>query len=314
MAELATARHRSSASSASRRLIGRWVAETATAWSLAGPAVALMWLLLLGPAAAVVLLSFTDWSFGQPTMSWIGLGNFREMVADQLFRTSFLNTLVYVAFTMPLSVLLGLGAALLIESGTSGRGFYRTVFFLPVTATLLPMAFVFQFAYFHPTVGIINQTLSAFGLPTRDWLRDPDTALLALGVIGIWQSVGLNMVLFLAGLKGIPKDLYDAAALDGADGAWERFRRVTWPMLGPATLFVLTVTAIKSFQVFDTVIALTQGGPGNATNVLLFQMYQEGFSFLRSAYASALTCVFLLFVLVLTLLQVVLVDRKTHYG
>ena len=287
-------------------------AETLAAWTLAGPAIALMWLMLLGPAVAVILLSFTDWLFGAPQIAWIGLGNYVELLDDAVFWKSLRNTLAYVAFTVPTSVFLGLGVALLIESGSSLRGFYRAAYFLPVTATLLAMALVFQFA-FHPTVGAVNRTLKWFGLPTTDWLKNADTALYALGVIGIWQAVGLAMVLFLAGLKAIPKDLYEAAAIDGADGAFERFRRVTWPMLGPAIVFVVTITAIRSFQVFDTVAVLTDGGPNKATNVLLYQMYQEGFSFLRSAYAAALTCVFLGFVLLLTWVQVQLLDRRTHY-
>lgn len=303
-------------------VLGRWAArqrpsgafaETLVGWTLAGPAMSLMWLLLFGPTIAVIILSFTDWTFGAPVIAWAGLDNYREMLGDATFWISLKNTLIYVAFTVPTSVFLGLGVALLIESGTSLRGFYRAVYFLPVTATLLAMAFVFQFA-FHPTAGIINQTLAVLGLPTTDWLKTPSTALYALGIIGIWQAIGLNMVLFLAGLKAIPHDLYEAAAMDGADGAWERFRRVTWPMLGPATVFVVSITAIRSFQVFDTIAVLTQGGPNKSTSVLLFQMYQEGFSFLRSAYAAALTCVFLVFVLILTLLQVAFLEKRTHYG
>ena len=289
------------------------LAEMIVGFTLAGPAMVLMWLLLFGPALAVILLSFTDWTFGSPTIAWIGLGNYAEMIGDASFWTSLQNTLLYVAFTVPLSVFLGLGVALLIEAGTSLRSFYRAVYFLPVTATLLAMAFVFQFA-FHPTAGLINHALAAVGLPTKDWLNTPSTALYALGVIGIWQAVGLNMVLFLAGLKAIPKDLYEAAALDGADGAWERFRRVTWPLLAPTTVFVVSITAIRSFQVFDTIAVLTEGGPNKSTSVLLFQMYQEGFSFLRSAYAAAITCVFLIFVLILTLLQVAILERRAHYG
>jgi multiple sugar transport system permease protein len=288
-------------------------AEILAAWTLAGPGIALMWLLLLGPAAVVFVLSLSDWTFGQPTIAFAGLENYRELASDEVFWTSLKNTLVYVAFTVPLSVALGLGVALLIEAGSSLKGFYRAVYFLPVTSTLIAMALVFQFA-FHPTAGIVNQALGALGLPVRDWLKDPATALFALGVIGIWQAVGLNMVLFLAGLKAIPKDLYEAAAIDGADSAWERFRRVTWPMLGPALVFTVTVTAIRSFQVFDTVAVLTDGGPNKATSVLLYQMYQEGFSFLRSAYAAAITCVFLGFVLLITLLQVMLLERRAHYG
>lgn len=288
-------------------------AEALAGWILAGPAVALMWLLLLGPAAVVIGLSLTDWTFGAPTIAWAGLANYAELANDQVFWRSLRNTLAYVAFTVPASVVLGLGVALLIEAGTSLRGFYRAVFFLPVTSTLLAMALVFQFA-FHPTVGLVNSVFAAVGLPTTDWLKNPDTALFALGVIGVWQSVGLNMVLFLAGLKSIPKDLYEAAAIDGADGPWERLRRVTWPMLGPALVFVVTITSIRSFQVFDTVAVLTEGGPNKSTSVLLYQMYQEGFSFLRSAYAAALTCVFLAFVLLLTWVQTRLLDRRAHYG
>jgi multiple sugar transport system permease protein len=288
-------------------------AESLAAWALAGPAITLMWLMLLGPAVVVIVLSMTDWTFGAPALAWVGFGNYVELWGDRVFWVSLRNTLAYVAFTVPTAVLLGLGAALLIEAGNTMKGLYRTLFFLPVTSTLLAMALVFQFA-FHPTVGMVNQTLGAVGLPTTDWLKNPDTALYALGVIGIWQAVGLNMVLFLAGLKGIPKDLYEAAAIDGADGAWERFRRVTWPMLGPALVFVVTITAIRSFQVFDTVAVLTDGGPNKSTSVLLHQMYQEGFSFLRSAYAAALTCVFLAFVLLLTWLQTQLLDKRAHYA
>ena len=289
------------------------VAEALAGWTLAGPAIVLMWLMLLGPAVAVILLSLTDWTFGAPTIAWAGLANYQELWRDRVFWQSLRNTLAYVAFTVPLSVFLGLGVALLIEAGTHGRELYRALFFLPVMSTLLAMALVFQFA-FHPSVGLVNKALALLGLPTTDWLKNPDTALYALGVIGIWQAVGLNMVLFLAGLKAIPRELYEAAAIDGADSAWERFRRVTWPMLGPALVFVVTITAIRSFQVFDTVAVLTDGGPNKATSVLLYQMYQEGFSFLRSAYAAALTCVFLAFVLLLTWAQTQLLDRRAHYG
>jgi multiple sugar transport system permease protein len=287
------------------------LAEELAAWTLAGPAIGLMWLLLLGPAVAVLALSLTDWTFGAPEIAFAGLENYREMAGSPVFWTSLRNTLAYVAVTVPVSVALGLGVALLVAAGSSLRGFYRAVYFLPVTSTLIAMAFVFQVA-FHPTVGLVNGALAAIGLPTADWLKNPDTALYALGAIGVWQAVGLNMVLFLAGLKAIPGDLYEAAAIDGADRGLERFRRVTWPMLAPATVFVVTITAIRSFQVFDTVAVLTDGGPNKSTSVLLHLMYQEGFSFLRSAYAAAITCVFLAFVLALTLVQVKLLERRTR--
>ena len=288
-------------------------AEAWAAWLLVLPATVLLWLMLLGPVVAVLALSFTDWTFGAPTIAWVGLENYREMAEDRVFWTTLANTVVYVGLSVPISVGLGLGVALLIEAGTSGVSFYRAAFFLPVVATLLGMALVWEFM-FHPTVGLINQTLTALGIPVRDWLKDPATALYALMAIGVWQAVGLNMVLFLAGLKAIPRDLYEAAAIDGADGAWERFRRVTWPMLGPALVFVVTITAIRSFQIFDTVQVITDGGPEKSTSVLLYLIYQEGFQFLRSAYAAALTVVFLAFTLAIILTKVVLLDRRAHYG
>jgi multiple sugar transport system permease protein len=288
-------------------------AEAIAAIALAAPAFILMWLMLLGPAVAVLLLSFTDWNFGEPEMRLAGTANYQALWADRVFWTSLRNTLVYVGVSVPATVGLGLGAALLVEGVGSGKAFYRAAYFLPVASTLLAMALVWEFML-HPTVGFVNQAFRLLGLPTADWLQNPDTALLALAAIGVWQNLGLAMVLFMAGLKAIPRDLYEALAMDGADGAWESFRRVTWPMLGPALVFIMAITAIRSFQVFDTVQVLTEGGPSKSTEVLLYTMVQEGFSFLRTAYGAAITVVFLAFTLALTLAQTVLLDRRAHYG
>ena len=287
--------------------------EQFTAWLLALPAMLLMWAMLLGPAVAVALLSFTEWNFGEPEIAWAGLANYAELWGDRVFWISLRNTLIYVGISVPATVGLGLLAAIAIEGVTRGRGFYRAAYFVPVASTLLAMALVWEFM-FHPTVGFVNQALRLLGLPTTDWLQNPDTALFALAVIGVWQNLGLAMVLFMAGLKSIPKDMYEALAMDGADGAWERFRRVTWPLLGPALVFVVAITAIRSFQVFDTVAVLTEGGPSKSTEVLLYTMVQNGFTFLRSAYGAAITMIFLIFTLALTLAQTILLDRRAHYG
>lgn len=286
--------------------------EFVAGWLLSSVAVVMMWLMLIGPCVAVLIIAFTDWEFGMPTVTFVGFENFEKMAADRVFWMSLTNTVLYVAILVPVSVGLGLGAALLINSVAFGQRFYSAVYFLPVTATLLATALAWEFA-FHPSIGFINQAIGLVGLPKVDWLKNERVALLSLAMIGIWQAVGLNMVLYLAGLRAIPKDLYEAASIDGADGAWERFRRVTWPMLGAANVFVLTITAIRSFQVFDTVAVLTDGGPNKATSVLLYQMYQEGFQFLRSGYGSAITVVFLLFTLVLALAQAAVLDRRAHY-
>jgi len=288
-------------------------AEAFAAYVLSAPAIVCLFGILLLPTLATFVLSFTDWQFGAPTLRWIGLDNYAHLANDRVFWKSLSNTVLYVLVVVPASVLLGLGAALLIEAGTSGRAFYRAAFFLPVTATLIAMATVWEIML-HPSVGLINVLIEALGFSKQNWLKDPDLALFALAGIGVWQALGLNMVLLLAGLKSIPRDLYEAAAIDGADGPWTRFLTVTLPMLGPALSFVLIISAIRSFQVFDTVAVLTEGGPNKATEVLLYTMYQEGFGFFRAGYGAAITVVFLLFVLVLTLVKARLAEKRVHYS
>jgi multiple sugar transport system permease protein len=286
--------------------------RTYAAYALVTPAVTLMLAMLLGPLAGVVALSFTDYQLGAPDFSWIGLANYHDLFADRVFWTALRNTLTYVVIVVPGAVVAGLAIALLIQSGTSLRSLYRTIYFLPVMATLIAMAVVWEFML-HPQFGLVNGLLRSAGLPAFAWLQDRSTALYALCVIGIWQAIGFNMVLFLAGLVSIPKQLYEAAEIDGASSGWARFRLVTWPMLGPVTTFIVVISGIRSFQVFDTVQVLTKGGPSKSTEVLIHTMYTEGFEFFRSGYASAITVVFLVFVLALTLVKSRLADRGVHY-
>ncbi|MBM3557643.1 MAG: sugar ABC transporter permease [Alphaproteobacteria bacterium] len=287
--------------------------ETIAAAALAGPAMILLVVFLFGPLLCIALLSLTDYQLGAKTLRFIGLANYQEMFADRVFRRSLENTLTYVAVVVPLAVGLGLGAALLIEAGASLREFYRTVYFLPVMATLIAMAVVWEFAL-HPKFGFVNMALKAIGVVGFDWLQDRRVVLFTFCGIGVWQAVGFNMVLFMAGLTSIPRDLYEAASVDGASSGWDRFRTVTWPMLGPVTLFVVVITAIRSFQVFDSIQVLTKGGPNRASEVLLYTMYSEGFEFFRSGYAAAVTMIFLAFVLALSLLKTWFLDRRVHYA
>jgi len=280
--------------------------------SLLLPAVALMLLLLIGPVATVVVMSLTDYQLGAAAWSFVGLHNYVELFGDRVFWQSLRNTLMYVAIVVPASVALGLGTALLIEARSSLRFFYRSVFFIPVMATLIAMAISWEYML-HPQFGLINLMLKAIGLPAQAWLSDPALVLPTLAVIGVWQLFGFNMVLFLAGLVSIPHYLYEAAEMDGARSAWSRFRLVTWPMLGPVTMFVVLISAIRSFQVFDTVHVLTKGGPSKASEVLLYTMYSEGFEFFRSGLAATIAVVFLAFVLLLTLVKARILDKRVHY-
>jgi multiple sugar transport system permease protein len=284
-----------------------------TALTLLLPAMALMAVLLIGPVIAVLMMSLTDYQLGAPSWSFIGLDNYYELYGDRVFWTSLINTFVYVTIVVPASMALGLGIALLIESGTSLRGFYRSIFFIPVMATLIAMAISWEYML-HPQFGLINLMLKSLGLPAQAWLSNPELALPTIAAIGVWQLFGFNMVLFLAGLVSIPPHLYEAAVMDGARSSWSRFWLVTWPMLSPVTMFVAIICAIRSFQVFDTVHVLTKGGPSKATEVLLYSMYSEGFEFFRSGLAAAIAVVFLAFVLLLTVLKARVIEKKVHYA
>jgi multiple sugar transport system permease protein len=287
--------------------------EALAGWLLTAPAALAFLLLVLVPTLAAVALAFSDYELGQWPPAWIGLDNFRELWTDRGFRTSFVNTLVYVGIVAPISVLGGLGLALLIEGMARGRTLFRAVFFLPVVSLTVAMAAAWQYLL-HPTIGPVNAALRGIGVTGPAWLSSSDTVLLSLAAIGIWEGVGFNMVLFMAGLTAIPRELREAALVDGARSGWDRFRLVTWPLLGPTTLFVVTISLIRAVRVFDTVAVLTRGGPNKASEVLLYTMYTEGFTFLRLGYSAAITLVFLAIVLALMLLQTRVLDRRVHYG
>ncbi|WP_420391777.1 carbohydrate ABC transporter permease [Acuticoccus sp.] len=292
-----------------------------------GPALALMVLILLVPIAIAGMLSLTDYSLGNPSANYVGLENYAKIFDSSTYDKMFGATFRYVLVVVPLSVGLGLGAALLIASLRSFGNLYKTIYFLPVMAALIAMAIVWEFAL-HPTVGLVNAALErgcGTWLEAWDWfaagcarnfplwLGDQDYAIWTVAFIGVWQAFGFNMVLYLAGLASIPRELYHAAEVDGAAGAWERFRLVTWPMLGPTTVFVITITFIRSFQVFDTVEAITGGGPVKTTYVMMYAIYEKAVKQNLVGIGAAITVLFLAFVMVLTLAQRWLVERRTHY-
>ncbi len=293
------------------------------------PALFLILALLLLPMLISLGLSLTDYTLGAPEVDFVWFENFERIFTRSTYMKMLSATFWYVIIVVPGSVALGLGAALLINSLTVGKGFYRTVFFLPVMATLVAMAMVWEFML-HPTLGIVNEGLEglcavpgitaigffetgcADGFP--HWLGERETALWVLCFIGIWQAVGFNMVLYMAGLTAIPRELYNAASVDGADSAWDRFRLVTWPMLGPTNVFVLTITAIRSFQAFDTVDMLTEGGPSKSTYVIMYAIFEKGVQQNLIGVGTAITVLFMAFVFLLTFLQRYLVERRVHYA
>ncbi|KPF71363.1 ABC transporter permease [Bosea sp. AAP35] len=285
--------------------------EEVASWLLVAPAASLILLLLIAPLAAVLGLSFTDYQLGARAWSYVGGANYAALANDPVFWRSVGNTATYAAIVVLGSTGLGLGVALMLGRSSFLTQVWRTVFFLPVMGSLIAMAIVWEFML-HPTFGLINAALGLFGVAPVNWLQNGDTALGVLAVIGIWQQFGFNMVLFLAGLSAIPQSLHDAAEMDGAALAWDRFQLVTWPLLAPVTLFVVVISTIRSFQVFDTVHALTKGGPNKATEVLLYTMYAEGFEFFRTGYAAAIAVVFVMAMLLLTLAKVFIAEKRIH--
>ena len=267
---------------------------------------------VLAPTVAVVAISFTDWRLGETSISFAGLKNYQTLIDARVPRISARNTILYALMVTPISVALGLWLAILIESSRLGRAFFRSACFLPVVSTTVAMAIVWEFLL-HPTLGPVNSGLVGLGLPPQRFLSDASLVLPTLAMIAIWENAGYTMVLFMAGLKSISSELYDAAAVDGADRAWERFWTVTFPMLGPTMVFVVIIMLLRSFRVFETVATLTGGGPRRASEVMLYTIYQEGFQFFQIGYASAITVVFVLFLLVLTLVNYRLMDRSVHY-
>lgn len=289
----------------------RWV-ESLAGLSFATPAFILLLLTNLAPLAALAFLSITNYELGAVDFSFIGLKNLSKALNDPVIHRSIVNTLLYVAIVVPGAVLISLFVAILIHRRTHTRSFYEVVYFLPVTSTLIAMATMWQFLL-HPNLGPINSVLKSIGFGEIAFLSEPKLVIPTLAAIGIWQLIGFNMVLFLAGLSAIPRDLYEAADVDGASHPVDRFLRVTWPMLGPTTMFVTVTTFITAFKVFDTVAVMTRGGPGGASEVLLYAVYLEGFQYFHMSYAATLTLIFLAFTLVFSIVQTFFLDRRVHY-
>lgn len=288
-----------------------WI-ERVTGLGFAMPALVLLLLTILAPLAVLVVLSLTNYEFGGVDLDFVGLANFQKALADPIIRRSLLNTLVYVAIMVPGGVFGALLIAILIHRRTRSRSLYEVIYFLPVTSTLIAMATVWQFLL-HPSLGPINGLLKWLGFAPIAFLSEPSTALATLAVIGIWQILGFNMILFLAGLTAIPRDLYEAADIDGCSGGIDRFLTITWPLLGPTTMFVVITTMITAFKIFDTVAVMTRGGPVGSTEVLLYNIYLEGFQYFHTGYAAALTFIFLAFILVFSAVQTFALDKKVHY-
>jgi multiple sugar transport system permease protein len=280
--------------------------QAAAGWMFAAPALALIGLFFFVPVIAGLVLSLTDFDIyaiaAPDTARFVGVGNFARVFADPVFWTALRNTMFFVLVGGPVTVAVSLAAAMLVNSRLAkAPGFFRSLYFAPVVTTLVAMSVVWRYLY-HPHYGLINHVLGLIGVGPIDWLGDPRWAMPAIVVLSVWKKFGYNMLILLAGLRTIPDELYEAAALDGA-GWWARFRHVTLPNLAPTFLFVSVMTMIEQFQLFAEPYVMTQGGPLKSTTSIVLLMYEEGFRWWRMGYAAAIAFVLFVIMLLATMLQ-----------
>jgi len=275
-----------------------------TLWALFFLAPSLIGLLvfLVGPMIASLGLTFLEWDPLLPMrFTFIGLDNYIQLANDSDFWAALGHTLFFIAGYIPLVLVSGLAIALLLNRGLRGMAFFRGSFFMPVVSAWVAVALLWTWI-FNPKYGLVNYLLGLVGIQGPAWLYDPTWAMPAIILTSVWKDIGFVSVIFLTGLQSIPNEYYEAAAIDGA-AAWQRFRRITIPLLSPTTFFVLIISLINSFQVFDQVWIMTEGGPAGATTVLVEQIVNHAFRYGRMGYAATLSWILFLMVFSVTLLQ-----------
>ena len=280
-------------------------------WMLLLPAMVLLVAFTHYPAVATLWHSFFSTPKGARPAVFVGLENYRLMMDDPVFWQSLVNNLWFALGTIPVSIAIAIGMALWVDRRIPGRGFLRLAYFTPTVLPMIAVANIWLFFY-TPQYGLLDQLTGLFGLPGHNWLGSDATALGAVIVVAIWKEAGFFMIFYLAALQQISPTLAEAAALEGAS-RWQYFWRVLFPLLMPTTLFVLVNALINSFRLVDHIIVMTRGGPNNATSLLLYYIYQVGFSFWDSAYAAAITVVLLLILGLTAFAKFGWLDRRTHY-
>lgn len=274
------------------------------------PTLAGLLLFSLGPVVAGFLISFTNWNILLPP-KWVGLDNYQALALQDLPHKVLRNTLYYTLFNVPLNMALALAAALLLNLRLRWVSFYRAVYFLPVVSSTVAASLIWGWLY-SPNFGPINYALGLIGVDGPAWLGSTTWAMPAVILMSVWKGFGTNMLIFLAGLQGIPQEMHEAAMIDGAN-RWQRFWRVTWPLLTPTTFFVLVISCIVSFQVFEQVFVMTDGGPAYATTVLGLFIYLNAFRYNNMGYAAAAAYILFALILAITLMQFKLQGRWTYY-
>ena len=273
---------------------------------LLGPSLVGMFIFLMLPVASSFVLSFSSWDLiGE--IQWIGLDNYSKALADPAVLGALRNTLTFILGYLPATVGIALGLALLLNRRIRGRVVFRAIYFVPVVTSWVAVSLIWKWLL-NPQYGLVNVALAWIGIKGPGWLFDPQWAMTGVILTSIWKDIGFVTVIYLAGLQDIPEHLYEAAALDGVTG-WQRFWHITFPMLMPTTFFVTTISLISSFQVFDQVWVMTQGGPAGATSVMVELIYKNAFSYYQMGYASAISWVLFALIFAVTIAQNLLQKR-----
>ncbi|TCK02608.1 carbohydrate ABC transporter permease [Marinobacterium mangrovicola] len=281
------------------------------AWLMLLPALAMLMAFTHIPALTTIWHSLFYPARGSEPEEFAGLDNYRMMLDDDVFWQALSNNLWYALVTVPASMVLALAMALWVNGKIRGRGALRLAYFTPTMLPMIAVANIWLFFY-SPEIGLFNKVLGWFGVAGINWLGDTDWALPSLMLMTIWKEAGFFMIFYLAALQALDRDIYDAAALEGAS-RWYRFRRLTLPLLMPTTLFVLVNAVLNAFKLVDHLFILTKGGPNNASNLLLYYIYENAFSFFDANYAATLTVVLLAMLILLALLQFGVLERRIHY-
>ncbi|MBW3097183.1 carbohydrate ABC transporter permease [Pseudohoeflea coraliihabitans] len=281
------------------------------AWLLLAPALLLLFAFTHLPAVQTVFDSFWSTPRGRRPAVFVGLDNYQRMLADPIFIKAMVNNAIYALITIPASIALALSMALFVSGKIRGRGTLRMAYFTPTVLPLIAVANIWLFFYL-PGFGLFDQIRGLFGFGPINWVGQPTTALYAITAVTIWNQAGFFMIFFLAALQTIPESLREAAALEGAS-RWTIFWRITWPLIMPTTLFVSVNATINAFRMVDHVFIMTQGGPNNASILLLYYIYDQGFRFWDTAYAATLTVVMVAILCVVGIGQFFLLDRRVHY-
>jgi sn-glycerol 3-phosphate transport system permease protein len=280
-------------------------------WLLLLPAAALLALFTHYPAVATAWHSFFSTPRGSRPPTYVGLDNYAQLVEDPIFWQALSNNLWYAAGTIPLSIALALLMAAWVNGKLVGRGLLRLAYFTPTVLPMIAVANIWLFFY-TPEYGLLEKLAGALGFPAHNWLGSKSTALGCLMAVTVWKEAGFFMIFYLAALQQISPHLAEAAAIEGAS-RWYFFRRVTFPLLMPTTLFVLVNAVINAFRLVDHIVVMTRGGPDNATALLLYYIYEVGFRFWDTAYAAAVTMVLLIVLALVALGQFWFLDRRVHY-